>query len=105
MKNLNQLILKFDYEQNFKDSDFYVSNSNKQAFYFLNKWPKWEKNFLNINGEKYSGKSHLVNIFIKKFKGIKFNAKSLSNEDLKNIKIHENIILENIILVLMKISL
>ena len=35
------------------------------------------KNFLNISGEKFSGKSHLINIFIKKFKGIKFNAKSL----------------------------
>ena len=96
MKDLNQLILKFDCEQNFKDDDFYVSNSNKQAFYLLNKWPKWEKNFLNINGEKYSGKSHLVNIFIKKFKGVKFDANSLTNEDLEKIKIHENIVLENL---------
>jgi len=96
MKNLNQLIIKFDYEQNFKDDDFYVSNSNKHIFYLLNQWPKWEKNFLNINGEKFSGKTHLINIFIKKFKGIKFNANSLTNEDLKIIKIHENIILEDL---------
>jgi chromosomal replication initiation ATPase DnaA len=96
MKNLNQLIIKFDYDQNFKDDDFYVSNSNKHTFYLLNQWPKWEKNFLNINGEKFSGKSHLIDIFIKKFKGIKLNAHSLSNEDLRTIKIHENIILENL---------
>ena len=96
MKNLNQLIIKFDYEQNFKDEDFYVSNSNKHIFSLLNQWPRWEKNFLNINGEKFSGKSHLINIFIKKFKGIKLNANSLTNEDLKIIKIHENIILENL---------
>ena len=96
MKNLNQLIIKFDYEQNFKDDDFYVSNSNKHIFYLLNQWPKWEKNFLNINGEKFSGKTHLINIFIKKFKGIKLNANSLTNEDLKIIKIHENIILEDL---------
>ena len=32
-------------------------------FDLLNKWPKWEKNFLNINGQKFSGKTHLVNIF------------------------------------------
>ena len=96
MKDLNQLILKFDYEQNFRDDDFYVSNSNNQVFSLLNKWPKWEKNFLNINGEKYSGKSHLMNIFIKKFKGVKFNANSITNEDLKKIKIHENIVLENL---------
>ena len=96
MNNLNQLIIKFDYEQNFKDDDFYVSNSNKHIFSLLDKWPKWEKNFININGEKFSGKTHLVNIFIKKFKGIKLNAKALSNEDLKLIKIHENIILEDL---------
>ena len=96
MTNLNQLIIKFDYEQNFKDDDFYVSNSNKHIFTLLNQWPKWEKNFLNINGEKFSGKTHLVNIFIKKFKGIKFDANSLTDKDLKIIKVHENIVLENI---------
>ena len=96
MKNLNQLIIKFDYEQNFKDDDFYVSNSNKHIFSLLNQWPRWEKNFLNINGEKFSGKSHLINIFIKKFKGIKLNANSLTDEDLRIIKVHENIILENL---------
>ena len=96
MKNLNQLIINFDYDQNFKDEDFYVSSSNKHIFSLLNQWPRWEKNFLNISGEKFSGKSHLINIFIKKFKGIKLNANSLTNEDLKIIKIHENIILENL---------
>jgi|TARA_B100001093_G_scaffold272478_1_gene260424 chromosomal replication initiation ATPase DnaA len=95
MSNLNQLIIKFDYDQNFKDDDFYVSNSNKHIFNLLNQWPKWEKNFLNIYGEKFSGKTHLVNMFIKKFKGIKFNSNLLKDEDLKIIKAHENIILEN----------
>ena len=96
MINLNQLIIKFDYEKNFKDDDFYVSSSNKHIFTLLNQWPRWEKNFLNINGEKFSGKTHLINIFIKKFKGIKFDANLLSDKDLKTIKIHENIILENL---------
>ena len=95
MKDLNQQILKFDYEQNFKDDDFYVSKSNEHIFSFLNKWPKWEKNFINISGDKFSGKTHLINIFLKKFKAIKLNAKSLKNEDLKKIKIYENIILED----------
>ena len=96
MINLNQLIIKFDYEQNFKDDDFYVSGSNKHIFTLLNQWPKWEKNFLNINGEKFSGKTHLINIFIKKFKGIKFDANLLTDNDLKILKDHENIILENL---------
>ncbi|WP_256998033.1 HdaA/DnaA family protein [Candidatus Pelagibacter communis] len=96
MRDLNQLIIQFDYEENFKDDDFYVSNSNKNAFKLLNQWPKWEKNFLNIYGEKFSGKTHLMNIFIKKFKGIKFYSNSLTDEDLKILKVHENIILENL---------
>ena len=96
MTDLNQLIIKFDYENNFKDDDFYVSKSNKNTFDLLNNWPKWEKNFLNITGDKYSGKTHLINIFIKKFKGIKLNAKFLRDEDLSQIKIYENIILEDL---------
>ena len=96
MKDLDQLIIKFDHEKNFRYDDFYVSKSNKHIFNFLNNWPKWEKNFVNISGESFSGKTHLIDIFIKKFKGIKLNAHLLNNDDLKNIKIHENIILENL---------
>ena len=96
MRDLDQLNMNFDYEKNFKDNDFYVSKSNKHIFSLLTQWPRWEKNFLNISGEKFSGKTHLINIFIKKFKGIKLSAHSLSNNDLKKIKIHENIILEDL---------
>ena len=96
MTDLNQLIIKFDFEKNFKDDDFYVSKCNKNAFDITNSFPKWEKNFLNITGDKYSGKTHLVNIFMKKFKGIKLNAKSLSDYDLNKIKVYENIILEDL---------
>ena len=95
MKKLNQLILNFDYEQNFKDQDFYVAKSNEFSFKLLNSWPKWEKNFVNLIGQKFSGKSHLVNIFLEKFKGIKIEANELTNDTLKQIKIFENIIIEN----------
>jgi len=96
MKNYNQLILNFDHEQNFKDQDFYVSKNNEYSYKLLNSWPKWEKKFLNLTGEKFSGKTHLINIFLKKFKGIKIEAKDLTNYFLKEIKIHENIIIENL---------
>ena len=95
MTNLNQLILKFDYEQNFKDQDFYVSSSNNYSFKLLNNWPKWEKNFVNLIGKNFSGKTHLVNIFLKKFKGIKIEASSLNNLFLRDIKAYENIVIEN----------
>ena len=96
MNDLNQLILNFDYDQNFKDQDFYVSKSNEFAFKLLNSWPKWEKNFVNLIGEKFSGKTHLINIFLEKFKGIKIEANEIDNEFLKKIKVFENIIVENL---------
>ena len=96
MRNLNQQILKFDYEQNFKDQDFYVSSSNKHAFYLLSNWPKWEKKFINISGEKYSGKSHLINIFMNKFKGIKVDAKNITDQLIKECKVYQNIIIEDL---------
>ena len=96
MKNLNQLILNFDYEQNFKDQDFYVAKSNEFSFKLLNSWPRWEKNFVNLNGQKFSGKTHLVNIFLAKFKGIKIESNQLNNDSLKQIKIYQNIIIENL---------
>ena len=96
MKDLNQTIIKFGYEENFKDQDFFISNSNKHIFNLLDAWPKWEKNFLNIIGEKFSGKTHIVNIFLEKFKGIKISSKKLDNEFLKKIKIYQNIILEDL---------
>ena len=96
VKDLNQQLFEFKLEQNFRDEDFYVSQSNKHIFEFLNKWPKWEKNFLNISGENFSGKTHLMNIFIKKFNGIKFEASLLKDENLNQIKSQKNVILENL---------
>ncbi|MBD1135126.1 DNA replication protein [Pelagibacterales bacterium SAG-MED47] len=96
MKNSDQQIIKFNYENNFKNEDFYISKSNKRILQLLNSWPNWEKNFLNISGENFSGKTHLINIFLKKFKGIKFEADSLNDSHLKEIKLHQNIVLENI---------
>ena len=96
MRDLDQTIIKFDYDKNFKNDDFYLSKSNKHIFDFLNTWPKWEKNFVNIVGEKLSGKTHLMNIFLKKNKGIMFDGKSLRNDDLKTIKIYQNVVIENL---------
>ena len=50
----------------------------------------YEKNF--------QSKSHLIDIFLKKNKGIKLNADSLKNDDLKKLVTHENIVIENLTL-------
>jgi ATPase involved in DNA replication initiation len=95
MKNLNQLLLNFNHKQNFNNNDFYVSESNYYAYKLIEKWPKWEKNILNIYGEKFSGKTHLANIFISKNKGIKINENEINNDIFKKFKLYENIIIDN----------
>ena len=95
MKNLNQLLFNFNYSQNFNYDDFFVSKSNYFAFQLIEKWPKWEKNILNISGEKFSGKSHLANIFCKKNRCIMITEEQLNDEILKKLKLHENIVLDN----------
>ena len=96
VKDLGQQIIKFNDNQNFRYDDFYVSKSNEHVLNLINQWPKWQKNFLNLSGERSSGKTHLMNIFIEKFKGIKFEAQLFDNNDLRKIKVYQNIILENL---------
>jgi chromosomal replication initiation ATPase DnaA len=95
MKDLNQLLLNFKQNKNFNYNDFYVSKSNYYAFQLIEKWPKWEKNILNICGEKFSGKTHLSNIFLNKNGGIKVEEKEINDEIFKKFKLYENIIIDN----------
>ena len=95
MKNLNQLLFNFNHSQNFNYNDFFVSKSNYFAFQLIEKWPKWEKNILNIYGEKFSGKTHLSNIFLNKNGGIKVEENEINNEIFKKFKLYENIIIDS----------
>ena len=95
MKELNQQIFNFENNKSLNANDFFVSRSNYYAYQLVNSWPKWEKKIVNICGEKYSGKSHLSNIFIQKFKGRIIYANTLNNETLNSLKVYENIVLEN----------
>ena len=95
MSELNQLLINFNQKQNFNYDDFYVSKSNFFAFQLIESWPKWEKNIVNIHGEKYCGKTHLSNIFIKKYNAKKVLEKDFNSHTLKEMKIYENIILED----------
>ena len=95
MKDLNQLLFNFEQKKNFKNEDYFVCSSNYYAYNLINSWPQWEKNFINICGEKYSGKTHLSSIFLKKFKGVNIDAHSLKSFNFKDLKIHQNIVLDN----------
>ena len=94
MSELNQLLLDFDVKKNFNDHDYYVSDSNYFAFSLIDKWPKWEKKILNISGEKYSGKTHLANIFKLKSSALFLTEKEINNDVFKKIKLYESVIID-----------
>ena len=95
MNELNQLLLDFDLKKNFNDYDYYVSESNFFAFNIVDKWPKWEKKILNICGEKFSGKTHLANVFKSKSKALLINYNKINDDIFKKIKLFESIIIDD----------
>ena len=96
MNKLNQTLLKFELKQNFTYDDYFVSKCNYFAFNFIETWPKWEKNILNIYGEKFCGKSHLSEIFKRKNKAIIIKNDEINNNFFNKIRYYENIILDNL---------
>ena len=95
MSELNQLLLKLDYKTNFNEHDFYLSKSNSKAFNIINNWPNWEKKILNISGEKFSGKSHLANIFQSKSNAFMLKGHKIDNSIFKYLKLYESIIIDD----------
>ena len=96
MNKLNQMLLKFELNQNFAYDDFFVSKCNYFAFSLIEMWPKWEKNILNLYGEKLSGKSHLCEIFKKKNKAIIIKNEDINNNFFNKLRFHQNIIIDNL---------
>ena len=96
VKDLRQQLFDFKFNKSLNKNDFFVSESNFYAYNLLLSWPKWEKKILNIHGERFSGKTHLIDIFIKKNKGLIINRENLENYDLDKLRFNENLILDNI---------
>ena len=94
MSELNQLLLELDYKINFNEHDFFLSQSNSNAFNLINRWPNWSKKILNISGEKFSGKSHLANIFKYKSNAYLIQGKNIDNSIFKSLKLYESIIID-----------
>ena len=91
----NQLFIKFENIKDYKKENFFVSTSNLEAFEILNNWPKWIKKFINLYGEKYSGKSHLAKIFESKSTCLNISEKNFTEEILIKFKTKQSLIIED----------
>ena len=96
MSELDQKLLDFGISESFDENDYYVSKSNYFAKNILETWPQWEKKIVNLTGEKYSGKTHLSTIFKIKSNALYLRSKNIENSTLKNIKLSNSIIIEDL---------
>lgn len=77
---MKQLILPLNLPPAFDEKDFIVSDSNKEAYLWLMRWPNWPNRCLTIYGDKGCGKTHLSHIW-----QIKTKAVSLKSSDFNTI--------------------
>ena len=91
---MNQLTFKFPFKTNYFEEDFYVSTNNFEAYKLIETWPKWPSKFINIFGPPGCGKTHLANIFKKKFNSFFVKAMDLNNNSLPLIKLKECFIID-----------
>ena len=92
----DQLILKFPNTEAYLKEDFYVSDSNQEAYDFINSWPKWIKKIINIFGPSGSGKTHLASILKSKTTVLETQPKQLNDKIFFKFKTKEVLIVENL---------
>ena len=93
---MSQLIFKFPFKTKYFEQDYYVSSNNFSAYRLIESWPSWPGKWINIYGPKGCGKTHLSNIFLKKFKSHYINAKDVKDfEIIQNIEMKDCLIIDN----------
>ena len=93
---MDQLTFKFPFSKKYYEQDYYVSSNNFSAFKLIDEWPNWPGKWLNIFGERGSGKTHLSKILEKKIKKIKLiNEKDVNNSIIEDLNNFECIIIDN----------
>ncbi len=92
----DQLIFKFPKKKIYLKEDFYVSSSNKDAYDFIDSWPKWVKRIVNIYGPSGSGKTHIASLLKNKTSCLTIAANEITNKIFFKFKTKEALIIENI---------
>lgn len=96
MTRTAQLAFDLAFQPDFKSTNFFESPSNTEAFYWINKWPKWGKlPLLILHGEPGCGKTHLAHMWQQITKGTFLTEDNLQEQDaLALVQNYRNLILD-----------
>ena len=93
---MDQLTFKFPFSKRYYEQDYFVSSNNFSAYKLIDGWPNWPGKWLNIFGEKGSGKTHLAKILEKKIKKIKLtDAKKIDDKIVDELVNYECLIIDS----------
>ena len=91
-----QQIFNFDSNLIHSEENFIKDSSNLEVLNYLSKFPKWENRFINLYGEKKSGKTFLLNIFKKKENFFYLNCDDEFEKNFDSLFLKEKLIIDNI---------
>jgi chromosomal replication initiation ATPase DnaA len=80
-----QLTLKLAPDPGYERENFFVSQSNQQAFAMIELWPSWPDTLLILTGPAGAGKSHLGTIWAARASAAIHSASSLAAADINAI--------------------
>ena len=93
---MDQLTFRFPFSKKYYEQDYYVSSNNYSAFKLIDGWPDWPGKWLNIYGEKGSGKTHLSKILENKIKKTKIiSANKINNNIIQDLNRLDCLIIDN----------
>lgn len=79
-----QYPLPLPYREAMEVDDFMVTDSNREAMGWIDKWPQWPSHCLVIYGPAGSGKTHLMNVWLAKSNGKQVTPDELTTATLEN---------------------
>ncbi len=92
----HQLTLELAHPPGYGAEDFFVSDSNEQAYAMIELWPAWPDQVLLILGPPGSGKSHLGAIWAARAKAGVMSAASLFGADIEALAGAGPLLLEDV---------
>jgi DnaA regulatory inactivator Hda len=77
-----QLLFDFDHAPSLRDEDFLVTDDNREACAWLERWPHWPAPALVVYGPPGCGKTHLLHVFLERTAGLPLTLCDLQNRHL-----------------------